>query len=83
MRTSGISVRMDSRRRTVASVLWMALPCGRLTLTSTSGRSELGKNCFCTRLAIANTLRTSSSKVAATTVLRRRTQVVTSARRRW
>ncbi len=67
----------------MASVLWMALPWGRLTLISTSGRSEPGKNCFCTRLAIANTLKASSSKVAPTTVLRRRTQAVTSARRRW
>ena len=73
---------MASSLRTVASVLPMLLPCGRYTLTSTSGRSEPGKNCFSTSTTMPATDSASTPSVPNTTDLRQVTHQVISARRR-
>ena len=73
---------MASSLRTVASVLPMLLPCGRYTLTSTSGRSEPGKNCFSTSIAMPTTASANRPTVPNTTDLRQVTHQVIRARRR-
>jgi len=67
-------------RRVTASVMAIELPGGSWMSTSTSGRSEPGKNCLGTSTAMPKPAATSSAKVAATTPRRQRTIARTTAR---
>ena len=61
--TSSLPCSSCSTCSAVALVLAIAVPCGIKILTNTSGRSELGKNCFCTNLPIPRTAKTKATTV--------------------